>query len=282
MLSAIARKLTVRRLVAGFCAVAFVLIVAQGADRTPSRPAQGSHFAGTAAVSPSRGTFRVATFNIHSGVGADDVSDLSRTARCLEGFDVIGLNEVRAAPLTGSADQAAQLGQALGLRWLFAPAERQWWHDHFGNSVLCSLPVKDWQRVPLPGTRGKGFRNFVRVRVDVGDTPVTVLVTHLDRTVDREAQLKAVIAEFLQLPPPAILMGDLNTPASDPHLVALCRTPGVTDCLSQNGTATSENIDWIFVRGLECRAAGLRDAGASDHPLAWAEVSLARGSLRPR
>ena len=268
------RVLTVRRALTGACVIALALVLAHGADRSPSRGMSGTTLSGPAAAVRPGHSFRVATFNIHSGVGNDDVADLSRTGHCLQGFDFIGLNEVRSRSLAGSPDQAAQLGQALGRSWLFAPSEHQWWRDHFGNAVLCSLPVRKWQRVPLPGTRGKGFRNFVRVQLEIGDRTVTALVTHLDRTVDREAQLKLVIAEFLRFPEPAILMGDLNTRGDDPHLSALRRTQGVTDCLTLTGTANEANIDWIFVRGLECRAAGLRETGASDHPLAWAQLSL--------
>jgi endonuclease/exonuclease/phosphatase (EEP) superfamily protein YafD len=114
----------------------------------------------------------------------------------------------------------------------------------------------------------------VWLSVDVAGQRVTVLVTHLDRTTDRAAQLQVVMDDFLGQPGPAVLMGDLNTRSDDPLLTRLRAAPGVIDCLTQRAAAMPETIDWIFVRGLECRDAGLRDEGASDHPLAWAELSV--------
>lgn len=275
------RQLAPRTVIAVACFVVVTLVVAHGADRTPAAARRGTQLSGPTAVAHSSRTFRIATFNIHSGVGLDRQADLARTARCLRGFDLVGLNEVRSGGLGGAADQAAQLGQQLRQAWLFAPAEHQWWHDHFGNAVVTTLPVGQWERIPLAGTRGKGFRNLVRLNVDIAGHPVTVLVTHIDRMTDRQAQLEFVIDDFLCQPNPAVLMGDLNTRSDDSQLTRLRAAPGVTDCLTQCSAATPETIDWIFIRGLECHAAGLRDEAASDHPLAWAELSLPATSNSP-
>lgn len=274
-MSALLARLKPRRLLVAACLLAGALVLAHAADRTSSAPAHGTRLDGPTAVVHESSSFRIATFNIHSGVGPDRIADLKRTARTLRGIDLAGLNEVRSGGPFRARHQALQLGETLGQSWLFAPAERQWWHDHFGNALVTSLPVREWQRVPLATTRGKGYRNFVRVRFDVRGTVVTALITHLDRGIDRDVQLDAVVQEFLHLPPgPAILMGDLNSTSDHPHLCALRSHPKVVDCLTRTGAALPDTIDWIFARDLDCVSAGLRDEGASDHPLAWAELSL--------
>jgi endonuclease/exonuclease/phosphatase family metal-dependent hydrolase len=219
-------------------------------------------------------TFRVATFNIHSGIGADGREDLERTAAALKGFGVVGLNEVR-GPAMGE-DQAALLGKKLGTSALFLPTEHRWWHDDFGNGLLCSMPAGKWKRMPLAGSAGRGMRNVTRAQVFARGPAITVLVTHIDRLDDRTQQLGRVISIFLDLKGPAILMGDLNTPGPDEQLVALRHRAGVVDCLNSvmGPKLPATNIDWIFAKGLTVRDAGLLENGASDHPLAWAELEV--------
>lgn len=72
------------------------------------------------------------------------------------------------------------------------------------------------------------------------------------------------------------LASRLNSDAADPQIRQLLHTLGVSDALGEKlgNKAPSERIDWIIVRGLRCVDAGIRDNGASDHPLVWAELEL--------
>jgi endonuclease/exonuclease/phosphatase (EEP) superfamily protein YafD len=101
------------------------------------------------------------------------------------------------------------------------------------------------------------------------------LITHLDRHEDHDVELGAVIAAFDNAPKPVILLGDLNTDTFDPQLAALRRDPAVTDALtvSLGSGVPPINNDWIFARGLRCVTGGLTDNDASDHKLAWAELT---------
>jgi hypothetical protein len=51
------------------------------------------------------------------------------------------------------------------------------------------------------------------------------------------------------------------------------------------GTALGEPpsgvVDWIFVRGFRPVEGGLRDEGASDHPLLWAELEFTADKSNP-
>lgn len=276
------------------CLLAACIVAAlwQGADRVAVGSASGEGFHAASPHSPRpnhspaahSGAFRVATFNIHSGRGADSLVDLNRTAGCLapQGLpaqSIIGLNEVQGPTFRGDANQAQLLGDMLNAAWLFAPTERRWWREHFGNAVLATCPVGSWLRIPLPSTGGKGFRNALLLTIRPGerpgDRPVQLLVTHLDRTQDRELQLAAVSSLFLSLAEPAILIGDLNTTRGDPALRELLAVPGVQDAVAAGSRDDiPDRIDWILVRGLRIVNAAVVPGNASDHPLVWADCAF--------
>lgn len=251
----------------------------------PAGAANGSGLSG-GIPAPQKGRqtsrrFRVATFNIHGGCGTDGRVDLSRTAATLDqDFDFVGMNEVHDGNWTDSRSQAEQLGSLLNQGWLFAPTETTWSGTCFGQGVLSRLPVLKWRRVPFPRVRGNGFRNYVECQLPLNRsdsaTHLTILVTHLDRRSDRQDQLRVIIQRFLEVPAPAILMGDLNSKRTEPQLIELTRMPGVVDCFGQmaTGDLIRRRIDWIFARGLHCVTSNLELNDASDHPLGWAELEL--------
>ncbi|MGD0516749.1 MAG: endonuclease/exonuclease/phosphatase family protein [Thermoguttaceae bacterium] len=221
----------------------------------------------------------VGTFNIHGCKGLDGRSDVDRVAKLLEGLDFVGLNEVHGASLFEKQDQAALLGQRLGMAWLFTPSVRQWYWMESGNGLLTRVPVVAWRRIPLIRRVDYSYRNAVCVdlRQECGtkDRVIHVLLTHVNRRYDseREAQLKEVIALFLGLAEPAVLLGDLNSTAQDAQISQIASLPGVIDAVGHVlGPKDPGRIDWIFVRGLKCVDAGIIENDASDHPLIWAEL----------
>jgi endonuclease/exonuclease/phosphatase family metal-dependent hydrolase len=226
---------------------------------------------------------RVGTFNIHGCKRElDGKVDLPRTAKCLEKLDFVALEEVHGPSLFGGEDQAALLGKQLKMAWLFTPAAREWYCQESGNGFLTSLPVTFWERIPLQSHRDYSFRNVVLlgVRQKTGDGReriVHILLTHVNRRYneDREAQLRAVIALFLSLQDPAILLGDLNSTAEDPQITKLLNDPQVIDAvgaISDTKATNAERIDWIFCRGLKPLRGGMMRNDASDHPMVWAEL----------
>src|SRR5438105_4253270 len=124
-----------RRLMRALLVLAVVAALASGVFRTATGPASGV-FSSEQNRTTQRAVIRVATYNIHSGIGADGRRDLDRTASALKGFDLVGLNEVRGALL--GDDEAAILGKRLGMSWIFSPTERHWWYDDFGNAALLN------------------------------------------------------------------------------------------------------------------------------------------------
>lgn len=235
--------------------------------RWPTPVAEGTTFSADA-PRPADKTLRLAYYNIHGGVGEDGQRDMDRIADDLGGFDLIGLSEVHGG---FSGNQASELGQRTRLPFLFAPSERRWWHDSFGNGALCAIPVDKWIRTPLLTQSTFGFRSTLLVRARLDGQPLNVLIAHLTRRDDRQRQLTAVMRQFIELPKPAVLMGDLNTLPGDAMLNDLMHGQKIIDALSGR-RGNKACVDWIFVRGLQVIESGLIHSGASDHPLAWAQV----------
>ncbi len=241
-------------------------------------PAEGTTLDGqpTQTAGPPRNSFRIGAFNIHGCTGADGRRDVDRVADCLQDLDFVALTEVHGPRLWESDNQAALLGRRLGRQWLFAPATRDWHTIDFGNGLLTSLPVESWRRIPLEANNGRGYRNAVLARLRQQGQTISVLLTHIARSGDvtRHAQLRQTIDLYLSLAGPAIFLGDLNSEAAEPEIRRLLAAPGVIDAVGQKlGPNAPPRIDWIVVRGLRVLDAGLRDNGASDHPLAWAELT---------
>jgi endonuclease/exonuclease/phosphatase family metal-dependent hydrolase len=165
----------------------------------------------------------VATFNIHSGTGADGALDLARTAAAIRasGADVVGLQEVDVAwsERSGFADQASELGLALGMGVHFAPiyelpgSPRR----RFGVAVLSRLPVARvanheitrWSTQDSSVRQAPGFAEAV---VLARGRPVHVWVTHLDFRPDPAVRARQV-ADMLAVVGERgthVLLGDFN------------------------------------------------------------------------
>lgn len=252
---------------------ALAALLIDGGIRRPCAPAEGASLNGVATLSPAAETLRIGLMNINSGRGDDDRLDLDRTARALRGLDVIALNEVRGRSPLIAADRAELLGQRLVLPWLFAPYERRWWRDDFGNGLLAAPPVARWRAEPLPHSNVKGHGNLLEAEIDFAGGTLNLLVTHVDRRRDRLPQLLRVLERFRQLPEPVVLLGDLNSTADEPLLAELLAEPGVADPLRlPQAWGDRPRFDWIVTRGLRILDAGAIDDGASDHPVFWVEV----------
>jgi len=168
-----------------------------------------------------------------------------------------------------------QLGRTLKIGWLFAPNQYRWHTYHFGNGLLSRLEVGRWTSEPLVYDRAttNSPRNRLLAEIRATAQPITVIVTHIDRGRIRPRQLWRVLSEFATHTP-AVLVGDLNTTAADPVLVAFFADSNNVDAVGQVlGTSDDKSrIDWIITRGLKVRSGGMEPAGVSDHPCYWVDV----------
>jgi len=219
-------------------------------------------------------SFRLATYNIHGGKGTDRIKDLDRTAGVIRGADIAALQEVHGG---WRFNQAQRLGGRLGLGWMFAPTIRYWYKDGMGNGLLSGFPVKKLQTYRLPSVQGRRYRVYTVAEIQIRDSVLSLLFTHLHTRSGRERQLEIVLRQFRSLPLPAVLIGDLNSNQGDP--VLLKYLPGdATDAIARTSVINDvARVDWILTRGLEIKGGGQTPLGVSDHPCYWVDVGIAPG-----
>ena len=246
--------------------------------RWPLGSASGDGVSGTLPhVQSNKTVYRVATFNMHSGVGEDDVFNLNRTIDQVRDTNLCALQEVRGYYFGAAKNQAQSLGQATQHAWLFAPTEHCYWHDEFGNGLLTRLPVQNWVRIPLPiEPVHSGRRNCVIARVSFAGRVVPVMIAHVDRDQDQTNQLQMLGRLFESLQSPSLLLADLNAESKNPAVQAILAQTGVHDCIAESSAdvQTHDRIDWILSRGFRTVKGGHTQNGASDHPIYWADVEL--------
>jgi endonuclease/exonuclease/phosphatase family metal-dependent hydrolase len=284
------RPVTRRRriLIAGLVVLAAAALVTFGASSRPADPVeplvlQKSDRLTNFDAAPS---LRVATFNIHAGVGRDGVRDLNRTAKALADMDLAALQEVR-SPLFGvHGPQISEVADKLGLAWLFVPAEKHWWRNDYGTGLVTRVPLTDCVRIPMPTPSRQRFRAAFLANFPFRGRTVHLLAVHIDKDMEQNThdnQLHTIADLFLSLQEPAILMGDLNEFGSHPELARLIATPGVHNALAgiARPTVKSNPIDWIFTRGFRTVHAEWRANPASDHPVACAELDFSDSTGEP-
>lgn len=156
-------------------------------------------------------TLRLATYNIHSGVGDDGVYDLDRTATVIDHLDadVVGLQEVDVGPRAQGASQSQQLARSLGYLSVEGPLT-EGRTGSYGNALLSRLPVRDVRRIDL-GVPGREPRGALEVTIGAR-VAVHVITTHLGLLYhERRRQVARLLEEARAFGAgPVVLMGDLN------------------------------------------------------------------------
>lgn len=157
-------------------------------------------------------TIRVATYNIHRCRGLDGRTVPARIAGVLAsiGADVIALQEViGAGPHSGG--HAEELGAALGMGWVMAPARDLRGHA-FGNLVLSRFPVRHHAQYDLSWKTCEP-RCCQRVDLEVGDHTLHLYNVHLGTAyLERrhQAQRLAAIVHDRRVPGAKVVLGDFN------------------------------------------------------------------------
>ena len=155
---------------------------------------------------------RIATYNIHRCRGLDRRVIPSRIAAVIADInaDVVALQEVIGSNAT-SPGHAAELGAALGMGWVMAPARHLRGHL-FGNVVLSRLPIRRHCQYDLTwGVREA--RNCQRVDLAAGDNTVHFYNVHLGTSLlerRHQAVRLAAIVRDRRVEGPKIVLGDFN------------------------------------------------------------------------
>lgn len=196
------------------------------------------------------GVIRLATYNIHWGMGADGVHDLNRVVDVLRRIDadVVVLNEVDVYwRRSGNVHQAVHLAAATEYpHWYFAPAFTTWasgtWRrSQYGNLLLSRFPIVSARTVPLPNPLGREPRAALVAQLAVGERRLVVIGTHLGlNKTERLAQTATLgdMAEAYARPacpfacaaPPVVVLGDFNAQpqSAEIQLLTTART-GLVD-----------------------------------------------------
>jgi len=251
-------------------------------------PAGGAEIA---VAATDDGVIRVATYNIHWGLGVDGAQDLDRIAGVLRNIDadVVLLTEVDVYwRRSGNVHQARYLAEAAGYPyWYFAPAFATWAsgalrRSQYGNLLLSRFPILEARTVPLPNSLLREPRAALKARLAVGEQPLIVIGAHLGfHRTERLAQaaaLRELAAAEDPCAVPLVLMGDFNaspeaaeiqllsSPAGglvDAHLLA-----GSGDGYTFPAYAPRVRIDYVLVSpGLAAGVIAARtvEADGSDH-----------------
>ena len=165
-------------------------------------PADGNASAGS--------DLRVATWNIHSGIGCDGRYDAGRIIAVLQELqaDIIALQEVASLSLHG--EFLAQVQAALPLEVVAGPTRTRDGSD-YGNALLSRYPVTRRANIDLT-VHHHERRGAIDACLDVAGRPLRIMSTHLGlRPYERRWQVRKLL-EILDSNPhePTILMGDVN------------------------------------------------------------------------
>jgi endonuclease/exonuclease/phosphatase family metal-dependent hydrolase len=154
---------------------------------------------------------RLATWNIHMGVGRDGKRDLARTAQVIKQIspDLIGLQEVD-NHIKPNGNDLETLEELTGMSAVAGPTMRRKTGD-YGNALLTKLPILTIERHDLSVKKSEP-RGLLIVHQDWFGEELTVAVTHLGlRPSERRIQvLRLIDCLSAENQKPLILMGDFN------------------------------------------------------------------------
>lgn len=230
--------------------------------------------------SPGPFTFRVMTFNIHHGEGADGRVDLVRIAQVIneERADLVSLQEVdRGTRRTSRLDMPAELASLTGLSCVFSN-NFSVQGGEYGNAILSRFPVLKVNHHLLPHVAASEQRGLLETTIQLPTTTLTFFATHLDHQhePDRLAGARVILDRVLALGAgPVIVAGDFNTSAGsetyrqldhalDDAWLSAGIGPGFTIPIEN----PSRRIDFIWYRAgdtLTPKSAQVKSTSASDH-----------------
>jgi endonuclease/exonuclease/phosphatase family metal-dependent hydrolase len=243
---------------------------------------------------------RVATFNIHHGVGLDGVLDLARIAATVErtGAEVVGLQEVDRhwSARSNFVDQATWLANVLDMHLAFganldldppAPGAPR---RQFGTAILSAYKIRAWTNTLLPRPLGREQRGLLEGEIKVRGIPVRVFNTHLqhDSQVERLAQVARIRQVLATANESVVLLGDLNAAPDTPEIAGLTDllvdawvTAGVGDGFTFDAATPHARIDYVMSSGnVVARTAAVVTTDAADHLPVVADLALPGKTLR--
>lgn len=165
---------------------------------------------------PIPAELKVATYNIHGGIGGDGRFDLQRIADVLQEIDadVVALQEVGDVRGRGPAgDYAAAIADKLDFGVIYQPTILRG-DRAYGNAIVTRLPIEGSRSYDL-SVRKREPRGCVRADLRFGAHLIHVFAVHLGLSrAEQRAQagmlLSADIVRDAAVSWPLVVMGDFN------------------------------------------------------------------------
>jgi endonuclease/exonuclease/phosphatase family metal-dependent hydrolase len=210
------------------------------------------------------------------------LGNLDGIARFVDGFDMVGLQELDAGSLrSGYINQAEYLAHRAGFPAWYAQTNRNL--GQFAKHSLGLLsrfpPVEVLgHRLPsrIPG------RGALAARFGHGHDALLVVVVHLSLGSRARARQLAYIADLVSRHPHALVLGDFNCPLDSRELQTLLESTQLVAPERRLQTYPSwrprQSLDHILVTPeLDVLGAEVYDVGFSDHLPVAVEVALPAG-----
>ncbi len=156
------------------------------------------------------GAFRVATYNIHCGIGRDGRFSERRILEVLREMDVdvVALQEVESR--ASGIDMLGWLAKETGFHAVFGTTLLRA-DGHYGNGLLARCPIRHIENLDLSFPRCEP-RNAIVADVECEGETLRVVATHLGlRPAERREQIRRLLPMFRKRSDqPAVLAGDVN------------------------------------------------------------------------
>lgn len=154
---------------------------------------------------------KVASYNIHRGIGRDGKFDPERTRAVLDEIDadVVALQEVESA--ASGFDMLRYLAQALGCEGIAGSTLLRATGHEYGNAIITRFRPLAVRRVNL-SVPHREPRGALDVDIDLYGEPIRIINTHLGLLPgERRKQIRKLLDVIgKDYPLPTVLLGDLN------------------------------------------------------------------------
>ena len=181
---------------------------------------------------PADGRLRLLSFNIQVGISteryhhyltrswqhllphAGRAGNLQRIGKLLDGYDLVALQEADGGSMrSGYVNQVEHLAQLGAFPYWYQQLNRNLGRfAQHSNGVLSRLEPQALEDHPLPGLSGRGA---ILMRFGEGEDALVVVMMHLALGGGTRSRQLAYIRELIGGYRHQVLMGDMNTHASD-------------------------------------------------------------------
>jgi endonuclease/exonuclease/phosphatase family metal-dependent hydrolase len=155
-------------------------------------------------------TVKLASYNIHGGVGRDGRCVPRRIVQVLQEIDadIVALQEVESS--TSGFDMLGYLQDETGLKAVAGPTLMRP-DTEYGNGLLTRYPIASVKRIDL-SINGYEPRGALDVELMTPGVALRVVATHLGlRPSERREQIQRLLLSFEKdRPLTSVLMGDIN------------------------------------------------------------------------